>query len=105
MGQDQRIIRGRSLFVGTNECFSLFTPDYPGLRQDSIYFTCVDAEVVDQANNNITTSHYHDLDKGEAYDLGVFNLKHQEIDVHYQDEFRNIRPHAVWIFPQLYKQN
>ncbi|KAL3534137.1 hypothetical protein ACH5RR_002598 [Cinchona calisaya] len=89
---------GRTLFVGTNECFSVFAPDYPGLRQDSIYFTCVDAEVVDQANNNYI-QHVYDLGKGGAYDLGVFSLKHQEIDVLYHDEFRKIRPHPVWIFP------
>ncbi|KAL3501090.1 hypothetical protein ACH5RR_035539 [Cinchona calisaya] len=94
---------GHSLFVGANECFSVYAPDYSGLRQDSIYFTCVDAEVVDQSNNSIT-EHLYDLGKGGAYDLGVFGLKHQEINVLYQDEFRKIRPHPVWIFPQLYKE-
>ncbi|XP_027063202.1 putative F-box protein At5g55150 [Coffea arabica] len=83
---------GRSLFLGTNECISVCAGDYinPGLRlrEDSIYFTCVDAEV----EPNTTSGAYH---------LGVFSMKNREIDVLYQDEYRKMDPHPVWIFPGL----
>ncbi|XP_059669910.1 F-box protein At2g26160-like [Cornus florida] len=71
----------RVLFMGQNHSVSLSAHDFPGLRENSIYFTA-------QSIENSYASH----------DFGVFNL--EDDSIHHSD-LKDIQPSPIWVVPDL----
>ncbi|PIA61570.1 hypothetical protein AQUCO_00300827v1 [Aquilegia coerulea] len=81
---------GQMLFLGDNESLSLSASDYPGCKQNHIYFT-----------DNYLDRYYSGECPGPP-DMGVYNLEDGTVEPHYQvTQFKRFLPAPVWIEPTL----
>uniref|UniRef100_A0A5B7BVM8 KIB1-4 beta-propeller domain-containing protein n=1 Tax=Davidia involucrata TaxID=16924 RepID=A0A5B7BVM8_DAVIN len=75
------------LFVGANHSVSVTALDFPWLRKNSIYFACMDNEVID--NPRMT------------HDFGVFNLEDNSVAPFDGCDLKKIQLPPVWVVPSL----
>uniref|UniRef100_A0A5B6YLY7 KIB1-4 beta-propeller domain-containing protein n=1 Tax=Davidia involucrata TaxID=16924 RepID=A0A5B6YLY7_DAVIN len=77
-----------ALFLGLNHSVSLSVRDLPELSGNSIYFTCIDAELCLNMSDG-------------SHDMGVFNLEDNSITPLYQctSISKRIQPPPIWIVP------
>ncbi|XP_059635829.1 uncharacterized protein LOC132278009 [Cornus florida] len=71
----------RALFIGLNDSISVSPVDFPGLAMNCIYFTCPNAELLE-----------------DTHDLGVFNFEDNNITPIYHYDL-DIQLPSLWIVP------